>query len=881
MVRRAGTVGGLCRVAAFGGAALLTVFLAGCGRGDGPGPVPTQHRSAPLVTGTPESAGYDYDGAGNLRQVRAQTAPALTVAGFAPARGGVGQGVVIAGSGFSSIAAQNTVRLNGVTAAVTWATASELSFSVPAGATTGRIAVSVGASSATSTADFTVVAGVEVADFQPRLGRAGTILTVTGMGFSSTPAANAVEVGSGTASPKAATATTLLATVGAAATSGKVKVTAGGSTGTSAADFYLLPSETSELDVAFTARASLGAPLTVSIGASGKVGLVLFEGAQGQGHTIAIGGNTFPGSTAVTVFAPSGATVLATSVIQGTAYKLDLGWLPATGTYTVRVQPGIPNTGRLDLTVFQDAASSIAVDGPAVAMSVTAGQNGTYSFTGSAGDQFAFAATGLSTTPPSKAVTLTFYKPDGAWFYAYSWTGPAAVPQLPWPLPANGTYRIRVVPAGVTSASVTALQSRPLEGTLATDGTAMRFASTRPGQGGSYTFSGTAGQGWTLRATAGSTFAGQVDVYQPSGASIGSISVSASGDVKLDLGLLPATGTYRAMLTPTGMATGALDLRLVREAVDTLTIGAAGKVLALAAAQNGRYTFAATAGDALSFAASPLTTSPTAGTQVAFLFNKPDGSLHYGAMLTAANALQVPFSLPTTGTYTLRITPSGTVSAAATVLLSKPLTGTLSTSGTVTRFQSARPGQTGSYTFAGTAGQGWTLRATAGPTFAGTVYVYQPSGATLAWGTLGASGDSKLDLGLLPATGTHRVVVTPSGLATGYVDLKLVREATGTLTIGAAPKALSLGAGQNGRYTFTGASGDLLSLAVTSLSTVPAGRTAVFTVLRPDGQTLSWNSASAPATWPLSTLPAAGTYTLRAIPDNTASASFAIQLGRR
>lgn len=80
----------------------------------------------------------------------------LAITSFAPASGKEGDGVVITGKNFSATPASNIVKFNGVTATVTECTTTTIVTSVPSGATTGRITVTVGANTVTSATDFTV-----------------------------------------------------------------------------------------------------------------------------------------------------------------------------------------------------------------------------------------------------------------------------------------------------------------------------------------------------------------------------------------------------------------------------------------------------------------------------------------------------------------------------------------------------------------------------------------------------------------------------------------------------------------------------------------------------------------------------------------------------
>ncbi|MFZ5971469.1 MAG: BspA family leucine-rich repeat surface protein [Bacteroidota bacterium] len=79
-----------------------------------------------------------------------------TISSFTPSSGPVGITVTITGTNFSSTPANNTVTFNGTTALVTVSTTTTLTVTVPIGATTGPISVTVGGNTATSATDFTV-----------------------------------------------------------------------------------------------------------------------------------------------------------------------------------------------------------------------------------------------------------------------------------------------------------------------------------------------------------------------------------------------------------------------------------------------------------------------------------------------------------------------------------------------------------------------------------------------------------------------------------------------------------------------------------------------------------------------------------------------------
>ncbi|NBP68214.1 MAG: hypothetical protein EBR30_17660 [Cytophagia bacterium] len=167
--------------------------------------------------------------------------PAPTISGFTPTSGEVGASVTINGTNFSTTPANNEVKFGSVTATVTAATATSLTTTVPAGATTGKISVTVNDKTAISAADFTVNFAPSISNFTPTSGTAGTSVTITGLNFSTTASQNTVRFNGVQATVTAATATTLTVTVPVATSTGKISVQVGSSTANSATDFQIIP----------------------------------------------------------------------------------------------------------------------------------------------------------------------------------------------------------------------------------------------------------------------------------------------------------------------------------------------------------------------------------------------------------------------------------------------------------------------------------------------------------------------------------------------------------------------------------------------------------------------------------------------------------------
>ncbi|WP_318308663.1 BspA family leucine-rich repeat surface protein [Flagellimonas crocea] len=80
------------------------------------------------------------------------------ITGFSPTEGPVGTEVIINGSNFSNIAANNIVKFGSVDAIVSIASTTQLTVNVPEGAMTGKISVTVDGDIATSADNFTVTA---------------------------------------------------------------------------------------------------------------------------------------------------------------------------------------------------------------------------------------------------------------------------------------------------------------------------------------------------------------------------------------------------------------------------------------------------------------------------------------------------------------------------------------------------------------------------------------------------------------------------------------------------------------------------------------------------------------------------------------------------
>jgi len=168
-------------------------------------------------------------------------APALaappTISSFSPTCGPVGGTVVIEGSGFQDApSAVSAVTFNGTAATFTVNSNTQITATVPSGATTGPIAVTDSEGTATSTTSFIVSPGLPcISSFAPTSGNVGTVVTITGNGFTG---ATSVTFGGVAATTFTVDSTTqITATVPTNAVTGPISVVTPSGTATSSSNF--------------------------------------------------------------------------------------------------------------------------------------------------------------------------------------------------------------------------------------------------------------------------------------------------------------------------------------------------------------------------------------------------------------------------------------------------------------------------------------------------------------------------------------------------------------------------------------------------------------------------------------------------------------------
>jgi YD repeat-containing protein len=527
-------------------------------------------RLAAVIDVNGNAAEYLYDAVGNIQSISRFTAAQVSIITFSPESGPVGTAVTISGTGFSSTATQNTVKFNGTAAVVSSATNSQLQVIVPTGATNGPISVTSPSGSATSTQTFAVTSsnGVPtITSFSPTSGVAGTAVGLSGTNFDPTLANDKLRLNASQAVVSAVTPTTMATTVPAATASGHFALVAPAGNAVNSQDFYVPFSNHLPGDIGFTARIAPGGSQPVTLAAN-KIGMVLFDGIEGQHVDIGWSGNTFSICFLYLVPPDNSASLIA----DCTAGSQVSTYLRKSGTYTIGIDPQNGSSGSLTLSLNADVVGTIAIGGPPVTVTTTnPGQDVRLSFAATAGQRVVVYATNV--TNPNATVNLVAQSgsivtgmfinntPSGQLFFMDTpipQSLGAEVYQL-W-IRHNGTdvgsETLQIVPdfagaltipaAGTTGAAIQV----PTSGNLAV------------GQSASLTFSATAGQrvSFNLNNPTFPQGSCKLYLYDPNGNQLLLYSPGGYGCGWVDTVTLGLTGTYTFYLGSSG--TGSISISI-------------------------------------------------------------------------------------------------------------------------------------------------------------------------------------------------------------------------------------------------------------------------------------------------------------------------------
>jgi YD repeat-containing protein len=636
-----------------------------------------------------------------------------TITTFSPQIRDATSALTISGTNFDTTPANDRVNLNVHFATPTTASSTSLSLAVPSTATSGRVTVTTVTGTATSTADFFVPPHGYVAANAQSTGR----ITLGGSQTISIPSAGlfalrvfdgvpghrvsasftGVTIASGIAAIYDPYGRTIGSTglewyaaqyidavpMATAATYTLLVAATGASTGDATLNLYDV------VDVSGTIVVG-GAAQTTTITTPGQNAAITFSGTAGQRVSLDLTNETIGWlgtCTGVTIKNPDGTPLVSNPCVNTQGAFIDVQTLPATGTYTIAIDPPGSATGSVTLTLYSvpaDVSSTIVAGGSAQTVTMgTPGQNASLTFTGTIGQRVSLDLTNETIGWLGTCTGVTIKNPDGAPLVSNPCVNTQGAFIDVQTLPATGTYTITIDPPGNATGSITlTLYDVPADvsSTIVVGGLAQAVTTGTPGQNASLTFTGAIGQrisldltnetiGWLGTCTT-------VTIKKPDGTSLVSNPCVNTQGAFIDVQTLPVTGTYTITIDPPGNAIGSMTLTLYdvpADASGTMVVSGAAQTVAMGTpGQNAGLTFSGTVSQAVSLAITNETIG-WLGTCTSVIVKNPDGTtLASNACVNTQGAVIDLQTLPATGTYTVLIDPPGNATGSATVAVTSP-----------------------------------------------------------------------------------------------------------------------------------------------------------------------------------------------------------------
>ena len=701
---------------------------------------------------------------------------------------------------------------------------------------------------------------VTIIEFTPNSGPVGTPVTIYGTGFSTTAGANTVTFNGAAATITSSSATQIVTTVPAEATTGPIAITTPTGLFTTSESFIV---ENALSITSFTP--TIGTPGT-AVQLTGTGFNPIASSNQVKFNLAAVAANSATATT-IDTSVPNGATSghISVTTPEGTAVS--------TGDFFVPPSP---------FTVAQvDFAQRMAIGETRTVLVNAANHIALIVFDGVAGRRVSLKT--ANSTISSSYVTI--YNPDGSILLNHVFVSGSTLLD-PVDLPVTGTYTILLDPNSTFTGAVSlTLLPVPPDATSGIEigGPPVRVTITDPAQNAQLSFAGNAGQRVLLERIEDDLldfYESGLDVINPDGSTL------YADDLYTDVLTLPVTGTYTVRINPPGDSIGSMTLVLYEIPPNpTSTITAGGppiRVTIPSYKQLAKVTFSGTAGQRVSLRMENDTIGPDFsdvdiynpdGSYLTGDYAYPDTFLRLG-WLDTSDRLVDTVTLPMTGTYTIIVGPySGCCSGGLTLTLFNvpaDVTYGITLDGTPVTVTTTVAGQDARLTFNATAGQRISLKATAISIVPYSyIEIYRPGGALLSGSGFYTFPEGAFkDYLTLPVTGTYTIVYdayTPTPGSATFQLYSVPVDLTGTISPGGPPVTLTTTApGQNANVTFSGTAGQRVSLKVTG--TLPL-ESDIY-INKPNGQQLTSTfvrqiASSRGAFVPTVTLPTTGTYTIK------------------
>jgi YD repeat-containing protein len=501
----------------------------------------------------------------------------------------------------------------------------------------------------------TGTAVVSISSFTPTSGAVGTVVTISGTGFSPNPAQNTVTFGcAGTgcrvsATVTAATATQLVVAVPATAETSVIKVTAQAQTADAPSTF----------SVAETALAPTISGFTPTLTAAGSALTVTGTGFDPTPSNDRLTTNLASAQVTSATATSLQATVPVTSTGRvslttpnGTVTSTDYLWVvPA--PYTVA---NVDSTGPISF----NTATTLQINTP--------GKFLMRAFEGTQGHRASVEVSGAGAFGAGGTVAIygAYANPASTGFAGTGFLEPVE-------LHTSGTYTLLFAPNGSYqgSATLTVHEVPPDQTGTIVPGSSQAISIEKPGQNARFTFTAAANDRFCAAMPIPNIPSGVLRIVRPDGTALKSMGFNSAGPSFLDTVALPATGTYTVLVDPATVYTGtaSVTLHMVQpDTTGTVTINGGAAAVPLAIGQNGSLTFSGSQNQTVTVHATGNTFG--AGSVVVRLLSS-DGQTVLTQSVILATAWDLsPVTLPTAGTATYTIIVDPTNAATGTVNIS-------------------------------------------------------------------------------------------------------------------------------------------------------------------------------------------------------------------
>jgi hypothetical protein len=297
--------------------------------------------------------------------------------------------------------------------------------------------------------------------------------------------------------------------------------------------------------------------VTPTLTVPGQRARYTFNGTEGQRVNLGLTGVSISMST-VSILKPDGSKWESTTVGPSGGSLDPLTTLPATGTYTIAVEPVSNYTGIMTIALSSPLTGTIAIDGASVPVNLTrVGQTARYTFNGKEGQWVNLGLTGVSIT--SSAVTLL--TSDGTILASTAVGTAGGGLEDRNPLPTTGTYTILVDPVGSYTGKMTLTLSTEVSDSLKMNTAPRPITLSRAGQNGRYTFTGMANQQAMIKVTNNKLGSVTVNLYSPNGILLAGMTGSESS-FTLNPVTLASADTYTVTINPALTETGSIQLQV-------------------------------------------------------------------------------------------------------------------------------------------------------------------------------------------------------------------------------------------------------------------------------------------------------------------------------